>query len=562
MNYFIDGDFEIPIDINSDEDCLHSCLYSSKNSGYVSTQLSPQLQKEINTSAFDEVVAFYNSRIPIFKNFEKKIGIDIWFFEQFRLYFTYRTFLLKQACITQFLENNPSGIVISTDENLSHFINPANLKLIAALKRSSTKKSSSFKELKFMLSHFKWGYKQAAENLIISRIEDDFDGKDQRFGSLQDNSDKIINRDLFNSAKELPHQNVNYNSKNNVDSLFIRNLLTISGGFSILKFNKQLKLLFQEINKTTVESSPKEKVISHIFQKNKISYIIYFLKYKSFCWLFKKTAYQSVMFINENSAQQKAIQYAAFQNGVKVFAIQHGAIYDLHPAYMFGKYKTPPLLPNITFTWGKYFTELLKTKGGYNNNQVLTAGRIVPTNIVRKKHHAFDSKNDIILYATQPQPDQRLRAQELSDVFKAAKHHSSRYLLVLRPHPAEQDDRFFNSIAESVNFSDFIIDRESDLQTQFECCSMLITSYSTVGAEFVPYNKPLLVLDYLKADLVNYIKQGVGLPIYSDKDLIETLEQETITINTQAYALFTENYFYNKGEDAIEIIWSKTRDLK
>lgn len=557
MNYYIDGNFSIPNHIDSKENNFYSSSYSTKNTNYIPIFPPSSKQKEINNSSFDEVVDYYNKRESIFTEFENNTGINIWFFEHFRLYFNYRTFLAKKSCIEHFIELNPNGIIITTDVRLKKFIKDDNLELVLVSTKNESK-SNYIHELRFLFKHYKRNPKQLNKELIISRIEDDIEGKDRRFGELQINSDKIINRDLFNTTKELPKQNSIYSSSNNVDTLFVRYLFSVKGFFFLFKFKKQLSWLFNQLNSFDSNKTMNNSIINEMFQKNKLSYFVYYLKYKSFKHFFKNKSYNSVLFINENSAQQKAIQYAAIQNNVKVFAIQHGAIYDLHPAYMYGKYKNVPVLPTITFTWGKYFSKLLIEKGGYTENQVVTSGRILP-NLKRQMHNGLTTDKKILVYATQPQPDYNLRVTELLDVFIAAKTHINKYLLVIRPHPAEKEDSFFEGIANKIQFNQFIIDRESDLKTHFECCSLLITSYSTVGAEFVPYYKPLLILDYLKSDPVNYIKQNIGIPIYNKEALIDNLSKKSLSINKSAHKAFVDNYFYFEGQKAVEIIHSEMK---
>jgi hypothetical protein len=402
-----------------------------------------------------------------------------------------------------------------------------------------------------MVRKTKFKHKQEHDNLILSRIEDDREGKDQRFGAIELQCDKLFNRESFNPHKAHKLEATVYNSNPNVDQLMGDYFIGVKWVGELQKFRKSFKKLSANLEKNT---QGKAKIILALFRQNEMSFYIYYLRYRAFCKFFKKTNYKGILFINENSAQQKAIQFAAAQHQVKVYGIQHGAIYDLHPAYMFGKYNNPPILPNITFTWGNYFTELLIEKGGYQKRHIITAGRLEPVNTNRKKNAAIQSDKKVIVYATQPQPDTNLRKRELKDVFTAAKQFAANYQLVLRPHPAELDDQFFIDLANEVDYKNLLIDRESDLQTHFETAAILITSYSTVGAEFIPFNKPLLVLDYLNADLVNYIKQGVGIPVRSLADLIDVLGKDELSIDQAAYDTFVANYFYAKGAKAVEIV--------
>ncbi|MFT5823927.1 MAG: hypothetical protein ACI8ZM_005193 [Crocinitomix sp.] len=550
MAYYIDGDYENDV-LPKPEKTFYSSAYSSTNSAYSPILLKPELQKSINEQAFDEVVDFYNQNEQLFQNFASENGVDVWFFEQFRMYFSYRTFFLRLACIRQFLSENEKGIVITSDKTLQDFIASDHLEFVPTEKWAKANKKKMLRELFLMLRKTKFKHKQEHDNLILSRIEDDREGKDQRFGVIELECDKLFNRESFNPNKSHKLDASVYNDSRNVDQLMGHYFFGVKWLFELWKFRKSFKTLSAELGKKTEGNA---KIILSLFRQNEMSFYIYYLRYRAFCKFFKKTNYKGILFINENSAQQKAIQFAAAQHKVKVFGIQHGAIYDLHPAYMFGKYKQAPILPTITFTWGNYFTQLLLEKGGYQKEQVITAGRLEPINTNRKRNAAIQTDKKVIVYATQPQPDTNLRKRELRDVFAAAKQFKANYQLVLRPHPAELSDQFFLELANEVDFTDLLIDRESDLQTHFETAAILITSYSTVGAEFIPYNKPLLVLDYLDADLVNYIKQGVGIPVRSLDNLIAVLGKDELDIDQIAYDAFVSNYFYAKGEKAVGII--------
>ena len=551
MNYYIDGNFE-QLDIAANSQCFSSS-YSSDNTSYISIILDASEQKRINDSAFDEVVAFYNAHESLFRSLENKVGIDVWFFEQFRMYFSYRTFFLKLACIQKFLKDHPEGRIITSDNRLGRFLDENRLEIRSAI-TTNTKKHGFVKEFFFVLSKVKFGYKQTKEHLMLSRIEDDVEGKDQRFGELEPHYDKLVNREQFNRSKALPGNNAFYLKSKNVDHVMGRYFFGIGWLFDLLKFKKSLKDLTKSLQNTIAGNDKNAELILDLFRKNTMSYYVYYLRYKAFHRFFRKTNFKSVSFINENSAQQKSVQYAAQQNGVKIYGIQHGAIYDLHPAYMYGKYTVKPLLPDVTFVWGNYFKRLLEEAGGYHANQVVTSGRIRPVNPKKAKHPNLESEKKCLVYATQPQPDMNLRKRELKAVFNAVKNNSDDYHLVLRPHPAETDDEFFKGIATEIGFTDFIIDRTSDLNTHFECADILITSYSTVGAEFIPYYKPLLVLDFLNADLVKYIEQGVGIPVRSGEEMTTILEKGELNINRPAFDTFVDNYFYKAGDDAVRIV--------
>src|SRR5690606_1017012 len=57
------------------------------------------IHNEISQNAFDDIIEFYNNNEKSFLNIENQFGVNIWFLNHFRTYFTYRNALLK--------ENNP-----------------------------------------------------------------------------------------------------------------------------------------------------------------------------------------------------------------------------------------------------------------------------------------------------------------------------------------------------------------------------------------------------------------------------------------------------------------------
>ena len=545
MKYFLDSKVKI-----DDQQIEIATYYSSNYTGQSGNNieflsLDTEVQKKINHTCFHAIPTYYNFNETAFKKFYNYTGIDIWFFGHFRLYFQYRNFLLNLACIQLFLQKYPEGIVLTTDHKLEGFIPLSNIQFVHGTK-TGLNKMFFIKECWTIMKQLR-SLKSFESNHVIIGLPDQIES---RFGNLTKSFDLIYNRNQFDAKKTLNSDFKKYRTKNNVDNIVARYLLS-------LKWIKDLKVLkngFKAIQKNLKDNAEDAHLIHHFFFNQKMSYYIFYIRYRAFYNFFNTSKIESVILVDENSPQQRAIQYAAKAHHLKTYAIQHGAIYALHPAYMYGKYQSKPLLPDLTFTWGDYYANLLINEGGYIEKQVQTTGRIPEINTKNTSHEILQTTKEIVLYATQPQPDENMRKKELMDVFSSIKALGNRYQLVLRPHPSEKDDAYFNSIGESLNFRDFCIDRKSDLKTHFEKCAILITSYSTVGAEFIPYYKPLLVLDYLKTDLVNYIKQGVGIPIYNQNDLVKTLNQPVLNINKTAYQVFENNYFYKNGTQAIKLI--------
>jgi CDP-glycerol glycerophosphotransferase (TagB/SpsB family) len=92
------------------------------------------------------------------------------------------------------------------------------------------------------------------------------------------------------------------------------------------------------------------------------------------------------------------------------------------------------------------------------------------------------------------------------------------------------------------------------MEKHFDSSDILITAYSTVGAEYVEYYKPIIVLDYLKEDIVGYVEEGIGIPVHSGKELIAIFEQRKIDIDKRAYDKFITRFFHSTDGKTVDRI--------
>ena len=541
MIFYLDGDVNVPVSAEK----KYSSIYSGTPAeGVQLIELNNHVQKEINFSTFNEISDFYNKYYTQFQGLNDSLGVDIWFLEQFRLYFNYRNFCLKLASINVFLEEHPNGFILTSDKKLELFFSASRLEYVHGRKKKDKKQGLQdfVKEIVYVLSNFKVVRNEFKGNIILSNPSDNINGKDKRFGVLENNYPSILIRNIFSHHRKskLLVQSKTWNS-DSILSSYILSLKWAKDLFVFFKLIQKVEVLF----KSKLELTSSEKIINQLFWENKKSFGLYYIRYKSFSSFFKKNnKIKSVLLSDENSPQQKVIQYAARNNNIKIFGFQHGTIHDLHPAYIYSAYKHKPVLPDVTFTWGEYFTKLLVSKGGYNTSQVVTVGRISQLNEIRKRNELITDSKKIILYASQPQRDLSLRTKMLRDVLLTADKFKDKYQCVIRPHPAEVEDDFFDKIAKEIGCRNYIIDRISDLKTHFELCDILINSFSTVGSEFAGYKKPMFVLDYLEQDLMGYVKYGIGIPIRGLNDLNNILSKESIKIDSLAHDNFVKQFFY------------------
>ena len=92
------------------------------------------------------------------------------------------------------------------------------------------------------------------------------------------------------------------------------------------------------------------------------------------------------------------------------------------------------------------------------------------------------------------------------DVFSALKDIPDAHL-VIKLHPAEFNDfDYYHDLARKSGCSNYQIVLQVDLYLLISLSDIVITCFSTVGAETVYFNKPLIILDHLKQDIQGYYK--------------------------------------------------------
>lgn len=478
--------------------------------------------------AFGDVIAFYNKHSELFKGIEHQFGVNIWFLQHFRIYFTYRESLANRK---------------ESHINRSKF-NVVRLGLV--FKKLILSSVKIITECLYMVATHK--SVKPMEGMVI--LTEPFISDEQVFGRLESDFATLGNRELFNPKKPLPGYSKFKKNHPSVNQLIVTYLFGGSLIRDLLLFRSELVKLEKELKSRSVDV-PEEKTISRLILENRFSLFIYFIRYRAFDAFFKQSNVTGLLMRDENSPQQKVIQYAARKHNVKVFAYQHGNIYRWNPAYMYSEYDVKPPLPDVTFVWGRYSADMLIQKGGYTEGKVHVSGRVEVGKEKRFKDASLIGKKPIIVYASQPQHDAVMRRKHLIDVLAVAEDVSQDYQLVLRPHPSETDDQYFLQAAKEVGCQNLIIDRNSDLKTHMEECSMLITAFSTVGTEFIPYYKPLLVLDYLGQDLMSWVKQDVGVSIANRKELFAAVNGQP-QVSKNAYNQFVENHFYRIDGKAAE----------
>ncbi len=258
---------------------------------------------------------------------------------------------------------------------------------------------------------------------------------------------------------------------------------------------------------------------------------LYLFKNLAYQRFFKHNQFLSISSIDENSPAVRCLLDAAKTFNIRTIGIQHGNIHDLHPAYMFTAADVKRgLLCNTTIVWGSYWKDFLNNQAGYPADGLEIAGQartdIIPV-LLREQQNLKSRLNlpakTIVVFASQLQQDPLLRERAAFDVFQAIKNLENVHL-VIKLHPSEASDPgYYERIARQVGCDNYSITGTDDLYLLIATCNLLITCFSTVGAEAVYFGKSLIILDHLEQDIQGYIRQKVAFKATNSEELSEII---------------------------------------
>ena len=276
----------------------------------------------------------------------------------------------------------------------------------------------------------------------------------------------------------------------------------------------QQNILLAHSRVSEVKLSKIQKLTFEVFQSLDKSSGFYLYRYFAARNYFKDSGIKAVIASDENSPLTKSILDAAKFYGIKIIGLQHGTMHDLHPAFLY----TPNdrrnrIMPDLTLTWGSNWEEYLIEKGNYPKESVVSVGQIrtdiIPALLLSEKQKPAHQTLRIV-FASQPQRDPELRYQAAYDVFKAARTFPNTNLIVKMHHREFADSAYYEAIAKEAGCTNYVLDTTSDLYQLIASCDVLITCFSTVGAETIYFYKPLIILDHLKQDIQGYAAEGVA----------------------------------------------------
>jgi hypothetical protein len=576
--------------LGSSSELYANVSISSNLAGYSKGQieLSPDEKRAINYEIFEQVLNFGEIKvgetaITDFLMFDKA---SIWHYNKFRTYFFIRNLTFEIRLIEKLSRKYQKIDYFSESFYLKNY--PFNLPeltfYIPIAKKSKVNLRTIFNYILFFKLRVIAGFfqlirykkakhividhaiKQTLLNLYTLKPEPGNYNLEYLFEKLDHDFLILDEVDIpkFQKGSEFKLKKWHFSCKGRrlfCEIILLKGLLTRSVRKQLKTTTSQLKGKYTPI-KSNLTNPVDHLIIDYLASLHPSSRLFLF-KYLAYKHFFSWHRYKTISTIDESSPRIKSILDAAKNNGIKTIGIQHGTIHDLHPAYIFTKQDLHRnLVPDYTLVWGDNWKKLLIEKGKYNPSSLIITGQIrtdiIP--VLERHEHQLELKKKYpdkkwILYASQFQRDLTLREKAALDIFQLVKNNPKTYLIV-KLHPSEKNEvDYYNSLAQKVGCVNYEIIYYSDLYLLISQSNIVVTCFSTVGTEAIYFQKPLIIIDYLKQDIQNYYKNGVAFQATNYIELqyyVDSIVSGQIKFDTNTYEKFIQDYAFKIDGKAAE----------
>ncbi len=168
--------------------------------------------------------------------------------------------------------------------------------------------------------------------------------------------------------------------------------------------------------------------------------------------LLSKLKPKLIFLINAYNYANMALVLAAKKLGITTIELQHGFIREDHPGYIWDSVKSHQLFPDYFFSYGEYFTNLLKKRSAiFDESQIITCGAYSIekklTELLQKRRNNEESKK-VIYITSQWSIREKLKpfVLKLSDILPGE------YVIKYKTHPLEKDTgKFYSEFKNAKN---------------------------------------------------------------------------------------------------------------
>ncbi|KYH30149.1 hypothetical protein [Clostridium colicanis] len=258
----------------------------------------------------------------------------------------------------------------------------------------------------------------------------------------------------------------------------------------------------------------------------------------------KKFNIKNCIVVDEGDRPREFIMAANMEN-VRTYALQHGIISPMSPAYIMNSRYKDKIIPNCTFVWGEKYKKILTENTNiYDDDNVKVVGQS-RTDLLQQyinKEKKEDSKIKI-LYATQYYKDILEPATNI--LFKALCLMEKEYELIIKLHPADKYYHIYESLIEQYNIKNVKILEDGDIYEIINWCDVVVSVHSTVVIEGALLDKPSICILLPKYnDAGGFVRDGVSLGAKDEYDLKNYLEDIKNMSFENRFSEYIKNNFY------------------
>ncbi len=564
--------------------------------------LEGQELQSLNKELLKSILEFGDRKIdgtPFSEFFTFKTA-GLWYYHKFRIFYQVKTLMTTIREIQNIIEPDTYEEILIFTENrqieASGFLGKEVRYVYPEVKR---KRSVHFKALffysltvviRYLYSLFNQSlYLKDKEILVIDsirhyrRIFDPQTGKDKLEDAFLGPFTKKYSKEIglidqllipkFSDPFRITRNNfINHAPENRIFSerIFLHSLLN----FRVLKkWKADLRLLqsnYRKISSDTLDSV--ERLFFEAFKRLHASSKYYVLKYHVYRHYFKRSKAKILISIDENSPNFKIIHDAAKSRGITTIGYQHGLINEDHLSYTYSECDfRHRSTTDYFFTWGKKWRNRLIEKG-FSSESIKTIGQLRTDYITGikslsesyRKSYTDKGFKHLVLFASQPQKDEKLRYRAAQDVFTAIRNIPDSILL-LKMHPHEKDKNYYLSIANACGCENIEIIEDTDLYLTIGMIDVAMTCFSTVGYEVMYFYKPLILVDHLKQDILDLHKNGIALQATNPSEIENHLRKligKNFKIDREKYDKSIEEMAFRIDAGASQRFWESLMEIK
>lgn len=544
--------------------------------------LPDHLKKEINAETLDtlkSISGIKKDEVPLISRFEKE-RFNAWFYHRYRIYFSLCQLQYEMFLIQQFIQDSEDiEIITSGSKHARLLAKHKGIRFISLAKSPRPKPDLRYmRTFLWVLFIRSWKglftirrFKKRERIFLISSSQFDQVHKQREtlrvnhfFGSILSSDEEQAMACIdFLQFPKLRGKNPLLRSKQILQSsphlTLGSEFITFYFGFlrptvwrELRRFSRQLKASYSAL--FTADTSPIQAEMLREFQALHGSTLLYYFQYLAFSRCFRHSRAKVISSIDENSPNPKSVLDAAKANGIFTVGIQHGSIHHLHPAYMYSLVdRAWKPFPDLTFLWGEHFKRLLLERSAFEEKELQVIGQPRTDLVFDAQFQSFNNWEDyvppsplVIVFASQPQQDTALRKRAAIEVIQASKRLVD-HILVIKIHPNE-DKNYYETLLNELSAQAIVVNREINLYYVLQKANIVITCFSTVGAEAVFFKKPLVILDHLQQDVLEYAARGVARQTTNEEELFTALQEFIASngaIDSEKYSSFIEDFAFS-----------------